>query len=186
MSSIPPGKMWISAPWIQLWRSAVTYRNDSSVWSPKTNKKPFAFIDDGVISYNKTFVINDHTSRVPGTDNTPVIETNVPLIHFQFANWQRAQEKQAWYRCKELLHGSDANSINQKYSITKDETNIGLDIVPEKWYDGVSIDTKIEFLNEPSWYVKEIEQMFEEHGVEKFYTLDIWHIESILTFRNKK
>ena len=177
--SIPPGKAWISAPWVQVWRSVNTFRNDSSVWSPDTNKKPYGFVDDGKVDYERKFVINDHTGRVPGPNGTPMAESNIPLLHFQFANWQRTQEKQAWYRCRELLNGKAAGAINSQYGITKDEKNMQLSIVPKGWYKGVSIPTTLETLDKPSWYVEEIKEMFQEHGIDKFKNLDIWHVDSI-------
>jgi len=170
---VAPGKVWVSSPWIQIWRSVNTFRNDNSVWSPVTNKKPFAIIDDGKADYSRQFVINDHTSRVPGPEGTPVMETNVPLLHFQFVNWQRTQEKQAWYRCRELISGGDAAAINQKYQITKDESGIQYSLVPKKWYKNLSVPSTLETQETPSWYVKEIEAMIEEHGEEFFRELDI-------------
>ena len=171
---VQPGKVWVSSPWVQIWRNVNTFRNDASVWSPRTNKKPFAVVDDGKIDYARKFVINDHTSRVPGPEGTPAIETNVPLLHFQFVNWQRTQEKQAWYRCRELLAGgADAAAINAKYRITKDEANIQYSVVPKKWYKGLTVPHTLEAQEGQSWYAEAMEDMFVEHGKEFFKELDI-------------
>lgn len=172
---VTPGKVCVSSPWVQIWRTVNTFRNDESVWSPRTNKKPFAIIDDGKVDYSRKFIINDHTSRVPG-EGAALMETNVPLLHFQFANWQRTQEKQAWYRCRELIAGGNVQAINQKYQITKNEQGIQYSLVPKKWYKNLTVPSTIELQDTPSWYVDEIQEMLKEHGPERFKDLDIWHI----------
>jgi len=176
-NNLTPGKAWLTPPWVQLWRSVNTYRSDNSVWSPLTNKKPFAFVDDGIIDYHRV-VNNDHTSRVPGPSNTKVVECNIPLLHFQFANWNRTQDKQAWYRCHELVAGGNVQNINQKYSITKDESNLKLSLVPKKWYKDLSVPTSLEQTGN-SWYVEDMKHLMSVHGVDMFRDLDIWHIKGL-------
>lgn len=177
MEHVLPGRAWISSPWVQIWRSVNTFRNDNSVWSPRTNKKPFAVVDDGKIDYVRKYIINDHTSRVPGSSNTPIMETNVPLLHFQFVNWQRTQEKQSWYRCKELLAGGVPAAINQKYRVTKDEQGIQYTLVPKKWYKNIDVPSTIELQEDPSWYISEMKAMFYEHGKEFFKDLEIVEVD---------
>lgn len=183
LSNMKPGNILVS-PWVQIWRNISVYRDDQSVWSPATNKKPFAFLDDGgKMDYERSFVINDHTSRVP---NSPLasteanLEIKIPLLHFQFANWHRTKCKQAWYRCRELLSGFPPEQINQKYRITKDETNIQYSVVPSFWYNGLNITTDIETNDKDNWYIEEIRQMFKTHGKEHFRLLDIWDIEELV------
>ena len=40
------------------------YRADNSIWNPATNTKPFMFIDDGEMDYDRTPLLIDHISRV--------------------------------------------------------------------------------------------------------------------------
>lgn len=162
------------SPWVQMWRSVFTYRLDNSVWNPRTNIKPFAFIDDGIMDYDRSFIINDHTSRIPLGKSMP-LNLKAPLLHFQFANWNRAQAKQAWYRCNELIKGGNSRLINQKYAITQNEDNIQYAIVDKNWYQNVLINTNIENASY-DWYVEEILSMFEKYGKEYFSELDIWNV----------
>lgn len=183
IENIEPGTI-ISSPWVQVWRTIHTYRKDNSVWNPLTNKKPFMFLDDGKMNYDRKFVINDHTSRVPEVGSKQTLEIKLPLLHLQFANWNRAQIKQAWYQCYEMLKGQNPEVIKQNYSITKDENSIAFEIVPEIWYKEVEISTEIEKCEiENTWYYKEIKEMFDSFGLEKFSNLGIWHIEELNKLR---
>lgn len=183
LENIQPGTI-ISSPWVQVWRSIHTYRSDNSVWSPLTNKKPFIFLDNGVMDYDRNFVINDHTSRVPNKNCGETVEIRIPLLHLQFANWNRTQIKQAWYQCCELINGKLVENINNSYSITRNEHGIGYEVVPELWYQGVEISTSIESCDvTKTWYYREIVDMFDKHGIEKFESLHIWHINELKVLR---
>lgn len=179
LEHLAPGDI-VSSPWVQVWRTVYTYRKDNSVWNPLTNKKPFIFLDDGKVDYNRTYVVNDHTSRVPEIGAGKTMEVRIPLLHLQFANWERTQVKQAWYQCCEVLKGKNPVQVTQSYRITKDEMNMNLKPVPELWYKGVEVSTKLESCDVKStWYFKEIVEIFNEHGVDKFKDLGIWHIPQI-------
>jgi len=176
LENITPG-MIVSSPWVQVWRTVHTYRKDNSVWNPLINKKPFIFLDNGVMNYERTYVINDHTSRVPQVGAAEMVEIRIPLLHLQFANWDRTQAKQAWYQCCEVLKGRNPAQVTQGYSITRNETNIGLEPVPALWYEGVDIRTSLEECDvKTTWYYKEMVEMFDKHGIDNFRQLNIWHI----------
>lgn len=184
LEHIEPG-MVVSSPWVQVWRTVHTYRKDNSVWNPLVNKKPFIFLDNGTMDYQRTYVINDHTSRVPHIGAGETVEIRIPLLHLQFANWNRTQAKQAWYQCCEVLKGHNPVQVTQKYGITKDETNMGLQPVPALWYEDVDIKTSLEECDvKATWYFKEMVEMFDEHGIDKFRQLNIWHIPELKELLN--
>lgn len=178
-----PGTVFAS-PWVQVWRNVTQYRNDKSVWNPKVNLKPFMFLDNANIDYKRTLVLNDHTARVPEVNTLSVKKTNFPLIHLQFANWERSQIKQLWYQCVELTNGFHPNEINNKYKVASDEKNIKYKKLKKKWVKDVFLDPKIEKSKILDiWYVEEINKMINDFGIEKFRLLDIWKndfVENIL------
>jgi hypothetical protein len=174
IDSISSGTL-LSFQWIQLWKSLNYYRNDD-FWG--NNWKPIGFLDDRKIDYNRSnIIINDHTSRTPGKENTPITKMhNVPLIHLQWVFWNRAQIKQAWYRCTELIeNNSRAWTINKKYKTSLDNTNAKLKATPKEWILDINIPTN---LNQ-QWQFKEILQWFDQYGIKYFEPLQIWHIQEL-------
>ena len=169
-----PGTIF-SSPWVQLWRSLSKYRSDDGVWNPSKNKKPFMFIDNGIMDYEREYVINDHTARVPIKSSLKTIDTKIPLLHLQFVNWERSQIKQAWYQCKELLAGENYKEINNKYKNSITEQNLALSNLKSSWVENINLNQEILDINiDELWYLKEIKLMFEEHGIRKFRKLNIW------------
>ena len=174
IESESPGTVFAS-PWVQVWRNVKQYRNDKSVWNPKVNSKPFMFLDNGNIDYERTLILNDHTARVPMVNTLAVKKTNFPLIHLQFANWERSQIKQLWYQCIELTNGVDPDEINNKYKVASDEINIKYKNLKKKWIKGVYLDPEIEKSKTfEIWHVEEINKMVNKFGIEKFQVLNIW------------
>ena len=175
IKNLPKGTL-VSLPWVQLWKSSTRYRSDNGVWNPKTNKKSCIFLDDGKVAYSNDLIINDHTSRVP-TENisNSIVINKLPLIHLQFANWDRSQVKQVLYQCRELINGINATEINDKYRNSTTDKNIKTKKIKKKWLDGVDIPKKItECEVEDTWYYKEIKNLFAEYSIEKFKDLNIW------------
>jgi len=163
--------------WVQLWKSPNYWRDDKSVWS--NNWKTVAFLDDRKVDYDRdNVVINDHTSRVPRPANVGACRLDgVPLLHLQWAAWERAQLKQAWYRCAELLNGINPKAINDKYAITLDDPSARLSRVPSAWLEGIQVQSlKAQMSIRSSWHLNEIVHWFDQRGVEFFEPLEIWHV----------
>lgn len=170
----PAGTLF-SAQWTQLWRSINMYRSDDGVWNPKKNRKIFLFRDNGKQQYSNEFILNDHTSRVPTINTGKIINLNIPLIHFQFVNWDRSQIKQVWYKCSEKINGIDPKKINEKYYHSTNENNLQLSKTKSKWFKNLEVNKSIEnSLIIETWYYKEIKDMFLKHGKDEFRELDIW------------
>ena len=180
-----PGTIF-SSPWIQLWRSLNKYRSDDGVWNPSKNKKPFMFIDNGIMDYEREYIINDHTSRVPLKSSSNTIDTQIPLLHLQFANWERSQIKQAWYQCKELLAGGNYKEINNKYKDSIIEQNLALSDLESSWVKDIDLSQEILNINiDELWYLNEIKLMFEKHGVRKFKKLNVWNSKYLIKMRKE-
>ena len=168
----------ISLPWIQLWRSIYLFRFDNSVWT--NNRKYFVYVDDRKKQFSDINVINDHTGRFPFDPEKVYEENRVSVLHFQFVCHERMLSKQNYYMCSEKVNADKSDSyINNKYKITKDEEDILLKSVDERFYSrweklGVSFDICInEYL---FWYDIEILKMFKKNGCEFFSNLAIWDI----------
>ena len=169
---VSPGDS-LSFPWIQLWKSTREYRDDG-VW--KNSLKEMAFFDDRKADYNRTPVINDHTSRIPILSGKKISVTS-PLLHLQFASWERTQIKQAWYRCSELVaNPENAKKINHKYSPTLD-TQVKLTPAPTDWLKGAIVPELDSFEIAKSWHYRQIIDWFDQYSIEFFEGLQIWHIE---------
>jgi hypothetical protein len=180
-----PGTAFQS-PWVQLWKSESKYRSDSGVWSPKTNFKPFMFLDNGISTYPAEIIVNDHTSRIPTKNILGIKTLKIPLIHLQFANWERAQVKQVWYMCSELIRGGDATDINNKYINSITEDGLKLSKVKKEWVkdfkNGIDIQTPDD---NNLWYLKEIETMFKIKSPLFFKELNIWENKSIIKIKKQ-
>jgi len=170
-----PGDAY-SAPWIQLWQSPYKY-NATGVW--KNSYKPCAFVDNGVMDYERVMVLNDHTSRIPSFPHQNLFQLETPLLHFQFVDWERTQWKQAWYRCNELIaRRTGAMRINHKYSSTLSPAGQLSDTPPE-WL--VRVTTLFDSIGDQSnlWHRQQILVWFKEYGIIFFESLQIWHIKEL-------
>ena len=163
--------------WIQLWKSINYYRFDKSVWT--WNYKDFVFCDDGTCSYDTSYL---HAKRTPHNLSGKTYMINGythGLLHFQFVNWRNLLIKQAWYRCLEHIREPEKpiSDINNRYSPSKDESELGLHQSPSEWFLGYDFfDPRI--FNEPEvWREKQILAWFEKYGIEHFADLDIWDID---------
>lgn len=163
-----------SFPWIQLWKS-VSLFNNTGVWYK--NYQQIAWVDDGITDYANKVVINDHVSRVPPSflNNCKRIDA-VPIIHLQWASWEKTQFKQVWYRCTELIKSpQNYSSINSKYAHSLDLRSARLTKVPDEWIDNPGDLKAIEKLS-PTWHLQEIYRFFDQYGILFFEPLQIWHI----------
>jgi hypothetical protein len=162
--------------WLTLWKRRDAYREDDSVWSGLY--KDFAFADapdDPAFDIPYLGV-----ARTPG-DNDEARWARVPVercavLHFQFVPWERSQAKQAWYRCVELIREPGrAYDINRTYSISTDQPGARTAQVPLEWIEGLEVPAGIEQLP-PAWHLERILEWFDEHGIEFFEPIAIWHV----------
>ncbi len=168
------GTLSFQLPWIQLWKDINHYRNDG-VWA--NNFKTIAFVDNETLEYGRKEVINDHTSRVPVTENTTRL--NTPLLHFQYTSFESAMLKQAWYRASELIEGTKSSRyINYKYSITKEDGAIILK-TPSEWLGQIPEAKLVQKNVGIDWHYNALLDWFKKYGLTFFEPLDIWDILSL-------
>jgi hypothetical protein len=159
-----------------LWRGTSRYRSDLSPYGPKW--KVIAVVDDRRIDYPRSPDAPPlHEPRTPFDDDPQALKAgDLYLLHLQYAFWERNQMKQAWYRSLEWIDGrSTAGAINGTYAITMAPLFPGLTPVPAAWTSGVTMpDERIDL--EPSWHLAEMLRLFDQHGIEFFEPLEIWHL----------
>jgi glycosyltransferase involved in cell wall biosynthesis len=177
ISKLQPGQKLVMQ-WLAMWKSLDHYRDDKSVWS--NNYKDFVVMDDKSIAVDEGII---HKGRTPGPNNE---DTNLRLnnkygavFHFQFSDWDGFNMKQAWYRCFERSIGRDVASINNTYRITFEDKVCIVSAVPENWKLPLENLPKLSYhdnVAKGSWHLDEIKKLFNKHGIDMFYGLDLWHI----------
>jgi len=176
VQSLKPG-FKVQMQWLAMWKSLDHFRNDQSVWS--NNFKDFIFCDNGEFNFiNDAYFCDPRTPGPNNENNTLKLNPKYgAVMHFQFSDWKKFQIKQCWYRCREKIYGKSDQSINDKFKITLDDSNVFLEACPENWMPthelpNINLDVSIE----NNWHLKEIKNMFQEHGKEEFNGLNIWHV----------
>lgn len=169
----------IECMFYNLWNNPLEYRSDWTLYRP--HWKAMAFVDDRRVDYPRGAGLPPlHEPRLPlGLSEQPVRADNLPVFHLQWLLAERNQTKQAFYRCLELLQqqGSAAD-VNARYSITLTQPFTRTTPVRAEWVKDITFpDFAID--REPSWHEEQIFRWFDEHGVETFEPLEIWHVKRL-------
>ena len=176
----------VSMRYIHLWKSLNRYRNDLSQYGPTW--KVMAWMDDRRVDFPRDPNRRPlHEPRTPVDDDpNPLEAPDLPVLHLQFAMWQRNQMKQAWYRALEWIDGRrTAGDINGQYAITFEPLLAGTAPLPKDWLDGVTLPAE-SVSGEPTWHDAEMLRLFDEKGIEFFEPLEIWHLPLLRTeFRRR-
>jgi hypothetical protein len=169
----------LTMQWLTLWKAPDLYRDDASVWSGLF--KDFAFADDGSLAHDAAFLHG--VGRTPGPNDGALVRADPDrgaVLHFQFVPWWRAQVKQAWYRCSELIHAPrQAYDINCTYAITLDDPDAQTSRVPNAWMGDLAVPDGIESLVPAQWHLDDIVRWFDRYGVEFFEPIEIWHVPAL-------
>lgn len=173
IEQLPPGSA-LAFPFRTLWKGTTHYRVGREYSMPLA----CVFHDDRASSYQDAAI---HESRLPGViaQSARVLSSSEgSMVHFQFAAWERAQVKQAWYRCKEFLEGSSAIRVNARYLTTLDRRNVRLRELDQS---DLAHLRGIEALSAlpPSWHLDELMAWFSKHGASHFEALQIWHVAAL-------
>lgn len=165
----------LSLRWVHPWKDAEQYLDDPA--SPFGRSwKDVIVCDSPDYSFERRFLSE---ARTPGPHDTLVRlpEEKGVVLHFQFAQWDTLQMKQAWYRCVELIEGSrSARRINHTYSITLDAPTLRTLPLPTRWTNGIVLPNTAPAAD---WREEEICSWFDTHGILFFESLQIWHIPSL-------
>lgn len=170
-----PGTV-VDCGYYHVWESPDRYRN--SVWPYVPYWKPIAVVDDRRIDYGRSRSLPLHEERVPIADGAPRLRADdVSVLHLQWLLPARNQMRQAWYRCREWVHGErPVRDINGTYAFTLPRSRVATAPVPASWVADVtfpdwSIDAEV------TWQQREVLGWFAERGPAFFEPLEIWHID---------
>ena len=173
---LKPGNA-LALPWVNLWKKFDQTCGQGTPWAPQL--KDFAFADPGEVCYPERLL---HFSRTPLSnpgESWIKSKKDGVVLHTQFAQWERTQIKQAWYRCLELIFTKQkARHINLTYEITKDSAVKEVFSAKKEWINGIRFPKDIGNL-ESNWHLQEIFIWFERFGPVFFERLDIWHIKEL-------
>jgi glycosyltransferase involved in cell wall biosynthesis len=169
----------IEMPWLTIWGSPNTIRDDQSVWSK--NHCVFAFRDDRQCEFlGPAF----HGARVPdGLLKRRRRLIDYPVLHYQFLNRNYEESKQCLYHMYEKLHHPDKPDyvINRVYACSHDRRSIRLKNIQTEHIHGWA-DVGVDLLHwesfpEDNWRDSWILGKFNEYGVKHFKCLNIWGID---------
>jgi hypothetical protein len=173
--ALTPGRV-IECQFFNAWGGFRKYRQDLSVYGPRW--KAMGFVDDRRADYPREPDRRPlHEPRIPIMEYTdPLRIVELPILHLQFAIWNRNQMKQAWYRCVDWLDRRfSAAYINDFYAITLPEWYVKTEEIPAAWRAQITVPAD-DADEAPSWHESEILAWFDEHGADFFEPLEIWHI----------
>lgn len=169
----------ILMPWLTMWGSPTSYRNDRSVWS--RNNCWFAFVDDRVVKFKGPAF---HGPRVPeAVVGNKLFVGDLRVMHYQFLNLPHERSKQALYQVYERKHfpSKSIEKINKIYAIAFDVDNIKLQNLAHDEYmpwvnHGLDLikDYNDDSLN---WRDVEVLRHFNAYGVAFFRDINIWFID---------
>jgi Glycosyl transferase family 2 len=157
------------------WDRPDRYRE--SPWPYVPYWKPIALVDDRESDYSRARTLPLHEERVPiPTDALRFHAEHVPVLHLQWLFPRRNQIRQAWYRCREWIHGErGVREINQYYALTLPNQLVATRPVPPDWVTDVTFPAAT--LDAAAcWQEREILAWFAERGPQFFEPLEIWHI----------
>ena len=165
----------VECRYYHVWDGPGHYRD--SVWPYIPYWKPIAIVDDRRTDYSRSRSLPLHEERVPiDAAAARVHADQLPVLHLQWLLPRRNQVRQAWYRCREWLHGErPLREINLQYSFTLPNHRVATRPVPPGWVTDVTFpDVSIDAV--ASWQERDILGWFVERGPEFFEPLEIWHI----------
>jgi hypothetical protein len=163
-----------SSEWLQMYETNSRYRTDG-VW--KNNYKAFAFIDQRDVDYNRSYITNEHISRIP--DIKKLYKLTTPILHVQYLAKKRCELKQAVYMCTERMKGIDPRKTNNRYSITKFKENTPTEELEESLYKDMELPGAQEYSTIDSTKLDAILTMFDSKGSLFFEPLEVWHIDEL-------
>jgi hypothetical protein len=173
IESLPPGEAFALAD-RTLWKGTTQYRVGKEYDMPQA----CVFRDDGLSDYADVSI---HESRLPGRfpETARLLDHREgAMVHFQFAAWERAQAKQAWYRCKEFLAGASAVRVNARYLTTLDGPRVRCR--PLDASEVAHLPDLRPLQDAPlGWHLDEVLARFGQHGPSHFEPLQIWHVDAL-------
>lgn len=137
----------------------------------------WALLDDGS-EHSGTFI---HSPRLPVSkpEKTRQLE-EIPVLHYQYTDWNRMESKQRFYQCLERIKNPDRDPVelfrmyHHMYALKKQEIE-DIDDTLYKGYLKYNIDIRPEKTNKKAyWFDAEVLEIFIKHGAPLFRKDNIW------------
>lgn len=173
VEALQPGQV-VALPFRTLWKGTTRYRVGREYDLPLA----CIFADDGAVSYRDSVI---HESRLPeGLDfeRRVLPPSEGSMVHLQFAAWERAQVKQAWYRAKEYLDGTSPVRVNARYLLTLDGPLVRSRPLDPSSLAHLPAVAPLRDLG-PSWHLGAVLSWFDKFGPAHFEPLQIWHVPAL-------
>lgn len=188
IKQLKPGQK-LALDWVNLWGSYSQFCTEGKPWEPR--QKAFIFMDHKKINYMRRSFRSSifHFDRIPSFRNAPKWIsgdiTDFAVIHTQFANLEKAQIKQIWYKMVELINRPKSEKlINSKY---KDSVSpkVVTSKIPDEWKRLLGGAPKNYSLS-TDWRYLQIVNLFDEFGMDFFKNLDIWQVNEMKALLDRK
>jgi len=172
----------LEVPWLSMWNSLSTYRDDQSDWS-KTYVT-LAFRDVDGMCYRPAGDGYQHHNRRPiGCDGAtirfPSHQSMGGLMHLQFSSNARLKAKQALYKMREVIHWPGRlhpTDINKMYDNTTLPKGLQVSHAPAEWWVGMEQERAMIRVNDDPWQKLECERLWKQYGVDMFRGLDLYGV----------
>jgi glycosyltransferase involved in cell wall biosynthesis len=164
-----PGEVFL-LEWINLLKSVPTH-------GISANKRPFAYIDDGMAVFDQNVII--HHKRVPNFTTPKEINIDqIKNLHFIYLAKKRYMQKLYWYQCWETINKPQARAkdifrmYNKHHNI---ESCVDVEL-ETKWITSSTFSENIfeVFDDDINWHGREIINFINEHGAKYFNKCAIW------------
>jgi glycosyl transferase family 2 len=146
-----------------------------SCWLPEEDIV-FGYVDDGADHTGEPI----HSVRLPVAPLAPSVSpTDVRVLHYQHANWERMKSKQRWYQCWELInlrHKRPIQLYRQYHRMDAIPPEL-IQPLPERWvarYEAEGIDMRSTPEQARYPWDDEVVGWMQAHGAKRFKKLDIW------------
>ena len=152
--------------------------NLKEYWSPDTSF-PWGFVDDGADHLGLPI----HSYRLPISQATrQVCLREVKVLHYQYTDWDRMKSKHRWYQCWEHVMYPKKSPVDlyRQYHHMDAVKSKDLKDLPELWYKGyarLGIDMKNILKEKQYWWDREVLELFQKYGREKFAQESIWDVD---------
>ena len=177
-SGLKPGQA-LMLPWIQVWDSLTTYRDDETRHSDW--HIPLVFADNASIEHKNIKAGYFLHTRIPGGVTlmpSMKIQSDGGILHFWCTPRKRCAAKHAWYKMNEavLFPFKTNNEIEISYSFRDFSISPPLSVMPDEWYAPYAPLLNAIDLNAESWHEQECKRLWRQYGAEKFRGLSLYGI----------
>jgi hypothetical protein len=147
-------------------------------WVPPVDM-PLGFVDDGSEHQGTAL----HSTRIPlPAHHTPLVLSELKLLHYQHTDWARMKSKQRWYQCWETLNNPSFSPLEGHRLYHRMDAVPAEQVQPvaAEWlagYERLGIDMTSVRRDPSYWWDREVVGMFRKYGTRKFRKLDIWDVD---------